>query len=222
MRKLAVVLLALACTKSEPAPPAQPAAPAAAPAPTVPVAAPPAAPAGKPAAPDDPAKAVEQFGQQMGQAMGSLQKPGAKAVNWRELVALLGDDLGGWKATAPAKGETNTMGQFSITEASRHYKNGDVSAHVKITDTSMNSMLVAGWRMARSVTQDSSEHYQKPIDIAGQPGIEEWSSSKHGKIQVLAADRFLIDCDASGVPDTKGLAELCGKLDMGKLASLAK
>jgi hypothetical protein len=168
--------------------------------------------------PQDPGKAMEQ----LGQAMGQLQKPGAKAVNWRDLVGLLGDDIGGWKATAPARGETNTMGQFSVSEASRSYKNGDVTAHVKIVDTSMNNMLVAGWKMARSVTQDSSDRYQRPIDVGGQPAIEEWSSGKHGKVTVLASDRFIIEADAGGVPDTKGLAELAGKLDMSKLASLAK
>ena len=218
MRKLAAILILVACNKSEPAAPAQQ--PAAAPPPTAPAAAPPptAAPTPPAGMPQDPEKAM----QQLGQAMGQLQKPGAKAVNWRDLVGLLGDDLAGWKATAPAKGETSSMGAFSVTEASRSYKNGDVSAHVKIVDTSMNNMLVAGWKMARSVTQDSSDHYQRPIDVGGQPAIEEWHSSKSGKITVLAADRFLIEVDSGNVPDTKGLAELAGKLDMGKLASLAK
>ncbi len=166
--------------------------------------------------PQDPAQAMAQ----LGNMMAATQQGGGKTVGWREIAPILVDDAAGWKGEAPAKGETSAMGAFSVSEVSRSYKKDAVTAHVKIVDTNMNAMLAAGFNMARTVNVDASDHYNRPIDVGGQPGVEEWHDNKTGKITALVAGRFIVEVNASGVPDTKGLAELTGKLDLGKLASL--
>jgi hypothetical protein len=218
MRRTSVLfLIALApfgCKKDTP----EEAAPAAAAKPILNPATVPANPLAKPGAgnPQDPAQAMAQ----LGNMMAATQQGGGKTVSWREIVPILVDDAAGWKGEEAAKGETNAMGAFSVSEASRHYKKDGVTAKVKIVDTNMNAMLAAGFNMARMANVDASDHYNRPIDIAGQPGVEEWHSSKSGKVTVLVAGRFIVEVEASGIADTKGLAELTGKLDLGKLASM--
>ncbi|HJZ89022.1 MAG TPA: hypothetical protein VKN99_27815 [Polyangia bacterium] len=176
---------------------------------------------GKAAEPQNPLQALEQM-QQAANALGGKAGP-AKAVNWRELLPLLVDDVGGWKADGEGKGETSAMGSLQVTSVRRRYKKAEVSAHVEIVDTSLSPALAAGYKLARSVSKDSSDEYVRSIDVSGQPGVEEWrAGAKHGEVSVLVGDRFLLKAEASGVPDTKDLVALVSKLDLGKLASVGK
>ncbi|HZS38653.1 MAG TPA: hypothetical protein VFF06_17600 [Polyangia bacterium] len=218
---LSLLLLApLGCDDKKGAP-AAPSAPSANPAaPSVPSA--PNVPA-NPAVPANPNDPAAQMQKALGGMFGAQNNPNAKAVSWRDLAPLLGDDLAGWKADGDVKGESTQMGAFSVSEARRSYKKGDSSATVKIVDTSMNTMLAAAFNMARMANVDASDHYQKGIDIAGAPGVEEWhSGGKNAKVSVLVGGRFIVESNTSGVPDAKPLVELVGKLDFGKLASLGK
>src|SRR4051794_6328729 len=98
MRLALITVVALsACNKSEPAAPAIP--------PTAP---------GMPS----PAEQMAQMQKAM-QAAGTAQQK--TAVNWRDLMPLLGDSLGGWKASGEAKGETNAAMGMTVSQVSRSY-----------------------------------------------------------------------------------------------------
>jgi hypothetical protein len=227
MRRIALlsllVLAPLGCDDKK-AEPAAPTAPAAAGSPAMPSAAgAPAAPSA-PSAPANPNDPAAQMQKALGGMFGAAgNNPNAKAVSWRDLAPFLGDDVGGWKADGDVKGESTQMGAFSVSEARRTYKKDTVTTTIKIVDTSMNTMLAAAFNMARMANVDASDHYQKGIDIGGAPGVEEWhSGGKNAKVSVLVGGRFIIETNTSGVPDAKGLVELVGKLDLGKLAALGK
>jgi len=233
MRRFVLVLLIafVGCADKKtdaPAPAAQqpaaqvaPAQPAAQPA-AQPGAQPGAQPAAQPGAnnPQDPGQAMAKMFGAMAQA---TQNPNAKAVNWRDLVPLFPDAAGDWKATDPASGESTAVGGFQVTEAKRKYKKDTFSTQLKIVDTSMNAMLAAAFNMARMANVDASDHYQRGIDIGGNPGVEEWrQGSKNGKVTALVGGRFIVEAECTGVPDTKDLLALVTKLDLAKLAGLGK
>ncbi len=202
------LLFAVGCSKSEaPSVPSSTAPPQ-----PVTVKAPPVAPA---ANPQDPIAQVNQAMAQMG------VKPGATAVSWRDLVPLLPDGAGDWKAEAAATGESTSMGSMQVSNAKRTYKAGDGTANVQITDATMVPTMAMPFRMARQMRHDGSDGYNRPVDVAGQPGYEEWrASGKHGKVVLLVADRFLVEANADNQADTKALVELVGKIDLSKLSSL--
>ncbi|MSP59992.1 MAG: hypothetical protein EXR72_06560 [Myxococcales bacterium] len=201
-------LTPIAC-KSDPAPP--PPAPAAPAVPAVPATPPMVNPA-------NPMQALAQM-QALTGAMGN--NPNANVLNWRELAPLLPDEVAGWKASGEVKGESNTIGTISSTDVHREYKRGALTARVKIIDTSATAILAAGFGMARMISSDGSDRYQKGIEVAGHPAIEEWKAgSKHGKVTLLVGGRFLVEANASGVPDAKPLLALLGGLDLSKLAGL--
>jgi hypothetical protein len=234
MRRIVMVVLALAaCSEKKDTPASQPSAqttaptaPAANPAnPAVPAANPavPAANPANPAAPGNPQDPAQALAKAFGALGQATQNPNAKAVNWRDILPLLTDGLGDWKASAPGSGESTAMGGFNITEAKRNYSKGTAVAHIKIVDTSMNQMLAAAFNMARMANVDASDHYQRGIDLAGNPGVEEWhQGSKHAKVSALIGGRFVVEADTNDAPDTKELVALVGKLDLAKLASLGK
>ena len=217
MNRIALLAFALispmACNKDDGAATTAPVAP--------PVAATPAtAPPGVTAkAPGDPAAALLQMQKVLGAS--AANNANVKAVSWRDLAPLLADDLDGWKADGEVKGESTSMGAISVSEAKRQYKKDGVTAHVQISDTSMNTMLAAAFNMARLTNVDASDHYQKGIDIAGNPGVEEWrAGGKEGRATMLVGGRFIVEAHANPTTDAKGLVGLVTKLDLSKLAAL--
>ena len=153
-------------------------------------------------------------------AAGAAQQK--TAVNWRELMPLLGDSLGGWKAEGEAKGETNSAMGMSVSQVSRSYTKEGKTAKVEIFDTAVMPMLAQAFQMARMASSDGSDHYAKGIDVAGNPGWDEWKKSGESTVTTLVNNRFLLKASASGLPDSKPMGELVKAVDIGKLASLNK
>lgn len=236
MRRIALALLVVgvaACSGKEAAPVA--AAPAPVAAAPVPVAAPAAPVAGAPGAPGMPgmpgaggaggagqAAALAALQQQQLAALGAgagQQKP---VVNWRDMLPLLTDELAGWKAQGDASGETSAMAAFHVSHVKRAYKKDALSADVEIVDTAMMPALVQAFSMARLASKDGSDGYARGGDLAGSPSWEEWRKGGRAEVTALVAKRFLVKAHAGGLPDTKALTELVGKIDLGKLAALDK
>jgi hypothetical protein len=107
---------------------------------------------------------------------------------------------------------------FSQTEAD--YSMGDATVNVKIVDSAFSQMLIAPWAMflAAGYEKQTSDGYEKSINVAGHPGFEKWSKSgKEGELNLVVAKRFLVSVDGSNIDDTKVLHDFAAKIDAGKL-----
>ncbi len=163
---------------------------------------------------------IAQLQQQALQAtVGQQQKP---AVNWRELMPLLTDELAGWKAKEPAKGETNTAGAVTVSQVERRYEKDGKETTLQIFDTAVMPMLASAFQMARMVSSDGSDHYARSFEIEGHLGWEQWHKGGNAEVTMLVAKRFLVKAEANGLADTKPLTELIAKLGVAKLAELDK
>jgi hypothetical protein len=151
----------------------------------------------------DPLGAFGAFGS-LGSDLQKLQKdleemPETEAVSFNELIAALPDPPSGWEAADP-KGETNQMGDFKMSTASRVYTMGDQRVEVTINDWAYRKMLYLPFIMSSKFSQESTEGYNKGITIGEDtPGREEHNTKQmRGKRQVLLDKRYFIEIDQRG------------------------
>ncbi len=168
---------------------------------------------------DGLAKAVEAMGKA---GVGGKDGKPVEVVKFDRLLPLLPKPAGGWVGKEP-KGSTGSFGKITVSEVSRVYRKGDSTITVKISDSSFNPMAMRLFHMARMVRNESTEGYQKPVTIGGQPGVEQWTkASEKAKLQVAVADRFLVVVEGRKVEDPKVVEGFFLSVDLPGLAALAR
>ena len=143
-------------------------------------------------------------------------------ISFRDLQTAL-PEVSGWTRDEP-RGERMTS-PFAFSQTEVQYSMGDAQVEVKIVDSAFNQMLVAPWAMflTAGYEKESSDGYEKSINLGGNPGFEKWNSrSKDGELNLVIAKRFLVTIDGNNITDTKVLQEFASKVDTGKLAALVK
>lgn len=147
------------------------------------------------------------------------QAPKRDIVNFKQLTALLPDAPSGWTAQEP-EGRTVTMGAFKISEASRHYKKGNASLTLTLSDMAQNPSA-AMMAMAFSITEESSEGYRKPYSAGGVTGSEHWTkASKQGEITAVTPNQIMIQAEGNGLDGPDVVKDLFGKIDVAKVSAL--
>jgi hypothetical protein len=168
------------------------------------------------------AQGMEAFAKAMqaaAAAAGGDGKP-VDPVRFQDLQTVL-PAMSGWEMDKP-RGEKMTMPvAFSQVEAT--YTKGDAQVEVKIVDSAFSQLLVAPWAMflTAGYEKETSEGYEKSVNVGGNPGFEKWDSDdKDGELNLVVAKRFLVTIDGSDIGDAKVLHEFASKLDASKLAAL--
>jgi hypothetical protein len=176
-------------------------------------------------------KTAEQAAQQTAKGLEDMAKGlqamagggNQKAVDPVDFHALQGvlPDLSGWEKEKPT-GERMTA-PFPYSQATARYSKGDSSMELKIIDSGFNQLLLTPYAMflQAGYEKETSSGYEKSTKVNNQPGWEKWNSeSKDGEVNALVGKRFLVTIEGNGIPDTKVMHELAGRIDMGKLAAL--
>ncbi len=172
--------------------------------------------------PQDPAAAIALATKQM-QEQGTLRK--GPLVNWRQLIGFLPDTLGGFEATAKAKGSTTKVAPVAGaggTEVRRRYKRGAEQADVTIMDTMVGPGLLATFNVAAGFEEDSSDGYNKGAKIGGQPARVEWKEgSKRSVATVLVGGRFIVTVKVRSAASHDAAAKLAEALDLAAIAAVS-
>lgn len=132
-----------------------------------------------------------------GQDLQSLQEelanmPAVDAVHYSVLINALPDVPDGWMAD-DAKGSTNEMGGYKMSEASRTYsrEGSGERVEVQIQDWAFNQAVYIPFFLQAGFSQESTEGYSKGIKMGEDPGREEYTnSSRSGQRSVLVHKRF--------------------------------
>ncbi len=146
----------------------------------------------------------------------------AQPVHFKELMAILAiDPPQDWKVAEKPKGKT-LKSPVQVSEAEVEFKSGDnKEIEIKIVD-GLGSMMPF-MSMAQGMEMESSEEYVKPIEVQGFKGTEKFEyKDKKGEIILPVANRFLVTIEGKGMDDTKVMKQMAEKLDLKKLAGMAK
>jgi len=144
--------------------------------------------------------------------------------NFRELLPFLPEALSGWKADDKPRGSTNSYGtEWKFTEVSQSYSKDNSTVIVKIVDGAYIPALYTVFLVASSFEEDTTEHYRKEITLGDNKGFEEfYYNDKRGSLNLLVNKRFIITIDGESIGDNKILYNYLNKIDLKKLASMAK
>jgi hypothetical protein len=144
-------------------------------------------------------------------------------VDFREMKALLPEELAGCKRTSATGERTGAMG-FNIAQAEGKYASaGGGHLRVKLLDIGSSvgplAMATMGWGLVE-IDRETETGYEKTTKIDGRKGYEKYDKgNKSGEVKVLVGSRFLVEITGNdlGMDDMKGAL---GKLDLAKLEGL--
>jgi hypothetical protein len=144
-------------------------------------------------------------------------------VDFREMKALLPEELAGCKRTSATGERTAAMG-FNVAQAEGKYESA-AGGHlrVKLLDIGSSAgplaMAAMGWGMI-DIDRETETGYEKTTKIDGRKGFEKYDkSNKSGEVKVLVGSRFVVEITGNdlAMDDVKGALR---KLDLAKLEGL--
>ena len=120
-------------------------------------------------------------------------------LSYNDLISALPDQPSGWEA-ADAKGQSSNFGEFTISQASQTYKQGDKTIKVQLFDWAHHRQLYAPFVISARFSQESTEGYSKGLKIGDAFGREEYqNASKKGKLSLLVDKRFMVEVDGRNI-----------------------
>ncbi|WP_019508835.1 hypothetical protein [Pleurocapsa sp. PCC 7319] len=173
----------------------------------------------------DPLSAIQKV-VKLGENASNIQqeianKEPVEPITFKELLKYLPQAPKGWQADKP-KGETNSFGNYSITQVNQRYSRGDKKMTVSIFDWAFNSALYVPFLLTTEFSQESTEGYNKGIKIGNIPGREEYSySSKQGTLNLLVNNRFFVQIEGNNIEDSE-LQEWWQLFDQKSLTKISK
>ncbi|MFN3598089.1 MAG: hypothetical protein ACK41D_12575 [Rubricoccaceae bacterium] len=134
------------------------------------------------------------------QLAARAEQPPAEPVDFRVLRDRLPGAVAGLERTDVQGARQGAMG-FTVSEATATYAgpdgdDGPPTLVLKIQDlggAQMALMMGLAWTMAE-VDRETSTGFERTMRLDGHPGYEEHdAAARTGKVQVLVADRFLVE-----------------------------
>ena len=144
-----------------------------------------------------------------------------KLISFKDLIEYLPDTPRGWTARKP-KGETNSFGDYGISQVSQTFEHEDDDKQIKVSifDGAFNSVLSTPFQLATEFSRESTEGYNKAVTIDDIPGREIYNySNKQGSLHLLVDSRFLVQIEGSNIEDTD-LREWWRSLELQSLTAI--
>ena len=131
---------------------------------------------------------------------GSLEP--ADPIDFRRLRDLLQESAAGLDRGETEGSKEGAMG-FTVSKASADYSDGaDANATVTVTDMGgiqMAMMMGLAWTMVEKDSETGTK-IERTMDFEGNPAYLEYDSDGgRGSLQVLIADRFVVEAKGSGL-----------------------
>jgi hypothetical protein len=147
-----------------------------------------------------------------------------EVVDFRELKALLPENLGDLKRTN-AEGEKSGAMGFTISKAQADYNNEDYSQRIDIEITDITGasgfagLAAWGWAMA-DIDKETENGYEKTTKYKGHKAFEKYNNQdQYGSIEVLVSGRFIVSVNGNNVP-MAAIMSAIDQVDIGKLEAM--
>jgi hypothetical protein len=145
----------------------------------------------------------------------------AEVVHFKQLLPLMEISLPGWKMVEKPSGTTVKYQQVQTSQAQASYRSGDQSLEIMIIDFIGNPMAFQALGHKLEVETDTESI--RTIEVQGFKALEVFhTQEKRGELSIGVADRFWVKLDGSGIANAAILTTAAQKMDLKKLADLAK
>lgn len=161
------------------------------------------------------------FMKAMNSVMSGNTNPTA-VVDFRELKSLLPTELAGLQRKNTSGERSGALG-MTVSYAVADYQSEDGQyLSIKISDmggAGSLGTLMSSWSLSE-IDRESDTGYERTTMLKGQKALEKYErDTKSGEIQIMAAQRFMIEISGTGVSE-QTMREAVDKLDLDKLATL--
>lgn len=147
-----------------------------------------------------------------------------ETVNFRELKALLPEELDGLRRTSASGEKTNALG-LNVSKAEGEYKTEDNSSRIKITIVDMGGMsgwagmAAFGWTMTE-IDKETEDGYERTIEYRGYKGLEKYNTKRNdGKKEIMVAKRFMVTVEGDNVP-MEAIDDAMDEIDLDELEEM--
>ncbi len=147
-----------------------------------------------------------------------------ETVNFRELKALLPEELDGLSRTSASGEKTNAFG-INVSKAEGEYKTEDKSGRIKITIVDMGSisgwagLAAFGWTIVE-IDKETEDGYERTIEYKGYKGFEKYNTKRnHGKKEIMVAKRFMVTVEGDNVP-MEAIDDAMDEVDVDELEDM--
>lgn len=167
--------------------------------------------------PADALQAIADKAKEMG------DREAVDPIDFRKLKDLLPETLAGMSRTEATGEKSGAMG-FTVSTAQAKYKGGsDESLDIEIVDTGgiagVSTMALAAWSIA-DIDKETASGYERTTTIDGHKAFEKYDNQdKSGEINVLVADRYVVNVQGDNVTVDQ-LKEALNGIDLNKLGEL--
>ncbi len=164
-------------------------------------------------------KQVEKMTQSMKGQNGEAVEP----INFRELKAMMPDEVNGLPRSSHSGETTNAMG-FRVSAAKAKYSEGDQRIELTISDLGGVQMLLtsmAAWSMIE-IDRESDTEMERTTEYEGYKAHQKYNfPRKRGEMTVLIGSRFVVQAQGSNV-EMDQIKEALSEIDLDDLAALGQ
>ena len=148
---------------------------------------------------------------------------GSELVHFKELLFFLDLKMPGWEVVDKPGGETLKQESIRMSQVKASYKGDgeDQTMEIMILDSGGRGMPWLG--VVPHMELESSEEYVRNTDIDGFKASETYKhKTKEGALNINVANRFWVRLEGRGLENIDPLKTAAQKMDLKKLADLAK
>jgi hypothetical protein len=144
----------------------------------------------------------------------------AEVVNFKELLPFVTIKIPGWTMEGNPCGTTMKQGNMMVSEARIAFKAGDQTLEIVIMDFLGRTLP---FLTSEPLQMESSEEIVCATEVQG---FKAFATLRHrereGGLNISVADRFWVKLDGEGIDNLEVLTEVAQRMDLKKLATLAK
>jgi hypothetical protein len=144
----------------------------------------------------------------------------AGVVNFVELLPFVDLKIPGWTMEGQPCGTTSQQGKVMVSEARVSFKAGDQTLEIVIMDFLGKTMP---FLTGQQVLMECSEETARLTEVQGFKAFVTFRlQERQGELNISVADRFWVKIDGEGIDNLEVLAKVAQKMDLKKLAALAR
>jgi hypothetical protein len=144
----------------------------------------------------------------------------AEVVNFKELLPFVDIKIPGWAMEGKPSGTTLKQGKVMVSEARVSFRAGDQTLEIIIMDFLGKPLP---FLMGQQLEMESSEETVRATEVQGFKALETYRPrDREGELNISVADRFWVKLDGDGIDNLEVLKDAAKRMDLKKLATLAK
>jgi hypothetical protein len=151
---------------------------------------------------------------------GLVRPAGAEVVNFKELLPFVDMEIPGWTMEGKPSGTTLKQGKVMLSEARVSFRAGDQTLEVVIMDFLGKTIP---FLTGQHLQIETSEETARTAEVQGFKAVETFRhQEREGELNISVADRFWVKIDGEGIDNPEVLKNVAQRMNLKKLAALAK